>query len=55
MAYIVKGFIDFGDNDFHNSIEIKCASFDDVKELMLRVSLEAYDRVTILPEDYKEI
>ena len=56
MNYKIKGFL-FKDND-KNTLECRfeciLPSFKDVVEFLSRVSLDAYDRVTVFPIDYKE-
>lgn len=55
MKYVIKGYLLTGDNKMEKRFECITSDFKDAIEFLSRVSLEAYDRVTLLPEDYKEI
>ena len=54
MKYRIKGFLFVNEKSLECRFDAIISSFTDVVEFLSRVSLEAYDRVTIFPEDYKE-
>lgn len=54
MKYRIKGFLFKDDTTLECRFECILSDFKDTVEFLSRVSLDAYDRVTVLPEDYKE-
>ena len=55
MSYIIKGYLFSDGNTLDCRFECVLKDFNDVVEFLSRVSLLAYDRVVVIPEDYKEI
>lgn len=56
MSYEIKAYSFNPDGNALNlRFLCKVPSLDDAIEFISRVSFEDYDRVTVLPEDYKEI
>lgn len=56
MNYRLKGFLFVNEKSLECRFDAILPSFADVVEFLSRVSLEAYDRITLFPEDYnKEI
>lgn len=53
--YRIKGFLFTDGNNLECRFECILHDFNDAVEFLSRVSLMAYDRVIVLPEDYKEI
>lgn len=55
MKYRLKGFMFVNEKSLECRFDAILPSFADLVEFLSRVSLEAYDRITVFPEDYKEI
>ena len=55
MSYELKGFMmDPSGNSLNLKFKCILPSFEDCVDFLSRVHLDAYDRVTLLPTDYKE-
>lgn len=54
MKYRIKAYLFVNEKSLECRFDAILSSFNDVVEFLSRVSLEAYDRVTVFPDDYKD-
>lgn len=52
MPYVIKTYLFRDDNTLDLRLTIKTKDFNDVIEMLSRVSFDYYDRVLVLPEDF---
>lgn len=52
MPYVIKTYLFRDDNTLDLRLTIKTKDFNDVIEMLSRVSFDYYDRVLVLPDDF---